>query len=199
MLLLSFYRQAAQLHWAKEISFRFHQQFVRNQDFQSSPTLLTAESRVRIPLPGLAFQAQQEHSAGAGLSHSTTSAVPSSLHTVQHNPSFVILLTSSQESLWCRSFKNPYLPLRSKKRKKPNSLEHLGVHHLLDWWKSIEKSDFPCYGKSHSFAFTNNFPGLHLNKGWHFCGNKQNSATSVQTGGCKSADLAFLKMSERYK
>lgn len=99
VLLLSFYRRVAQLHWAKEISFRFHQQFVRNQDFKSNPILLPAESHVRIPLPWLSFQAWQEHSAGAGLSHSTTSALPSSLHAVPHNPSLISLLTSSQESL----------------------------------------------------------------------------------------------------
>lgn len=52
---------------------------------------------------------------------------------------------------------------------------------------------------SHSFAFTNNFTGLKLNKEWRFCGNKQNSATNAQIGNFRSAELVLLKKSGRYK
>lgn len=52
---------------------------------------------------------------------------------------------------------------------------------------------------SHSFAFTNNFPGLKWNKGWWVCGNKQNNASNVQIGNFTSAELVLLKMPGRFK
>lgn len=53
VLLLSFYRRVTQLCKAREICSRFHQKFVRKQDFRSIPTVLpSAPSPASAPVPG---------------------------------------------------------------------------------------------------------------------------------------------------